>query len=928
VNEDGAVELGSGRGWWRALLTLVCVAAVLLASIALPLLATGGAPAAGFNLDRPLSGGSAASGSGGAGGLGALSPPDRMRVGSSSATESDTYSSLNREVHFTVESNSPAYWRTGAYDTYTGQGWEQTGSSTPLNGEIPVDGAAGERVSYRVTLERPARSLPTVWRPTALSTDRDGLRLGPARSVKSQQPLPAGTSYAGESVAPPEDPTLLRTAGTDYPEPVVTTYTTLPDREGTDRVAAFTDELTADAETPYETAVLIESWLESNKSYSLNASHDPEAGTITSEFVFDMDRGYCEYFATAMTTMLRSQDVPARYVVGYATGERTGPTEYTVRGMHAHAWVEVYFPDVGWVRFDPTPADERTAAEDEALGQTPTAQPTGTATGTATADGTGTGTGTATPTSPGPGTETTTATVTETVTSEPTPTPTADEAPLKVTLNRSAVPGATVEVTVTRDGEPVPSAEVLFNGDPIGITDPDGTVVGQVPYTEQLDITVRTDTAGGVPSLGERTYALDGYRFAAANETTYTLDTNASVSVVGDVRSNATVSLFVAVDDVPVRDAVVLRDGERIGRTDDRGGFELTLPSEPGEYEYTVERGSVRGNETVTIQPLELNDSVGWPVTVPFAPVTLNATLDGEPVADATVSIGGESVGTTDVDGTASLRLPATDSVTIAVAAHGQRAETEIRGLLATLGGIVAGLLVGTVALVGGAYRRGVTPRGLVATAGRVVLRGCRLILGGVVAIATTVSNGVRAVLDGLARAGERLLELARDLRARTKTPREIARIVADGVVAWTQSAAATVAAIPATVRAWLFERTDGDGTADSSAATDTTAEDPETAAARERIRAAWQRFVALLPLRRARTLTPGEIARIAVDDANLPAGPVERLRDAYRDVSYGGADPASRQDDAESAIESIDRDAADTDGASGPTESDGGESA
>jgi transglutaminase-like putative cysteine protease len=921
VTEDGAVELGSGRGWWRALLTFVCVAAVLLASVALPLLATGGAPAAGFNLDRPLSGGSGGAGAGSAGGLGALSPPDKMSVGSRSASETDAYSSLNREVHFTVESNRPAYWRTGAYDTYTGQGWERTGDSTPLDGEIPVDGAAGERVTYRVTLEQSARSLPTIWRPTALSIDRDGLRVGPGRSVSSQQPLPAGTSYAGESAAPPDDPTLLRTAGTDYPDSVAGTYTTLPDRDETERVAAFTDELTADADSPYETAVLIESWLEANKSYSLNASHDPEAGTITSQFVFEMDRGYCEYFATAMTTMLRSQDVPARYVVGYATGERTGPTEYTVRGMHAHAWVEVYFPEVGWVRFDPTPGDERTAAEDEALGETPTAQSAGTATG----DGTGTGTATSTP--PGAGGETTTTTTTDEATQ--TPTPTTDQAPLKISLNRSAVPGATVAVTVTRNGKPVSSAQVLFNGDPIGITDPDGTVVGQVPYADRLDVTVRTDTAGSVPSSGETTYAIDGYRFTAANDTSYALDTNASVSLIGEVRSDATVTLFAAVDDVPVRDAVVRRDGERIGRTDDSGGFELTLPSEPGEYEYTIERGSVRGNRTVTIQPLRLNDSVGWPVAVPFAPVTLNATLDGQPVPNATVSLGGEAVGTTGVDGSASLRLPATNSVTIAVEAHGQRAEAEIRGLFVTLGAVAAGVLVGAVALVGGAYRRGVTPRGLLTMAGSTLIRGCRLILIGVVAVATTVSDGVRAVLDGLAHAGQRLLELARDLRARTKTPREIARIVADSVVAWTQSVAATVAALPAILRAWVFDRAEEAGAADSSAsAADTAAEDSAAVAAREQIRAAWQRFVALLPLRRARTLTPGEVARIAVDDANLPAGPVERLRDAYREVTYGGADPASRRDAAEEAIESIDQDATDTDDAGAPGESDGGGSA
>jgi hypothetical protein len=76
-----------------------------------------------------------------------------------------------------------------------------------------------------------------------------------------------------------------------------------------------------------------------------------------------MERGYCTYFATTMVAMLRSQGVPARFAVGYTPGEQVGEDRWLARGLDSHAWVEVYFSDVGWVRFDPTPAEPRREAE-------------------------------------------------------------------------------------------------------------------------------------------------------------------------------------------------------------------------------------------------------------------------------------------------------------------------------------------------------------------------------------------------------------------------------------------------------------------------------------------------------------------------------------------------------------------------------------
>ncbi|MFB6244028.1 MAG: transglutaminaseTgpA domain-containing protein, partial [Halobaculum sp.] len=383
---SSSVELGDRRDYGRALVTVFAALALVVAGATVPtVLGSGTPPALSFAPFQQAAGSDAASEAAQAAGaqnlasssLGALTAADSASVGGRTAPGSGAQNPLRNQssaVHFVVESTAPSYWRTGAYGQYTGQGWERAGESTAFDGTVPPGPLRGDRVRYEVTLRRPATALPTVWRPSRVDAPA-GSRLQPGTSVSTTEPAAAGTSYEGLSYAPAREPAVLRTAGRNYPEQVRQRYTALPDGEDTQRVAAFTDRLTADTTTPYETAVVIEQWLEANKSYSLSATHDPAAGTVTSQFLFEMDRGYCEYFATAMVVMLRSQGVPARYVVGYSTGQQTGPGEYTVRAMNAHAWVEVYFPDVGWVRFDPTPGNARLASERQSFanqtGQSP-----------------------------------------------------------------------------------------------------------------------------------------------------------------------------------------------------------------------------------------------------------------------------------------------------------------------------------------------------------------------------------------------------------------------------------------------------------------------------------------------------------------------------------------------------------------------------
>jgi hypothetical protein len=71
-----------------------------------------------------------------------------------------------------------------------------------------------------------------------------------------------------------------------------------------------------------------------------------------------------------MAVMLRTQGIPARVAVGYTPGEQVGNDRYVVRGLQSHMWVEMYVPDVGWIRFDPTPAGPRRQAEQERIDAT------------------------------------------------------------------------------------------------------------------------------------------------------------------------------------------------------------------------------------------------------------------------------------------------------------------------------------------------------------------------------------------------------------------------------------------------------------------------------------------------------------------------------------------------------------------------------
>ncbi|HVE91741.1 MAG TPA: transglutaminase domain-containing protein, partial [Actinomycetota bacterium] len=91
------------------------------------------------------------------------------------------------------------------------------------------------------------------------------------------------------------------------------------------------------------------------KRYKIDIPPDPPGRDPVDVFVFDRHEGFCEQIAATMSLMLRASGVPSRIATGFGEGERNPFTGYwEVKNSDAHAWVEVFYPDQGWIPYDPT----------------------------------------------------------------------------------------------------------------------------------------------------------------------------------------------------------------------------------------------------------------------------------------------------------------------------------------------------------------------------------------------------------------------------------------------------------------------------------------------------------------------------------------------------------------------------------------------
>ncbi|MFY9804438.1 MAG: DUF3488 and transglutaminase-like domain-containing protein [Candidatus Acidiferrales bacterium] len=159
--------------------------------------------------------------------------------------------------------------------------------------------------------------------------------------------------YEATSNVPDVPPAQLRVASAVFPAQVVTAYLQVPALDP--RIKKLAEQITAGAPTEYDKAAKIELYLKAHYNYTLDL-RGPHTSDPLAHFLFTRRAGNCEYFAAAMTIMLRDVGVPARYVGGFLSGEYNDVGgDWIVRASDAHTWVEVFFPGYGWITFDPTP---------------------------------------------------------------------------------------------------------------------------------------------------------------------------------------------------------------------------------------------------------------------------------------------------------------------------------------------------------------------------------------------------------------------------------------------------------------------------------------------------------------------------------------------------------------------------------------------
>jgi len=164
-----------------------------------------------------------------------------------------------------------------------------------------------------------------------------------------------------------------------YPAWVTERYLQLP-ADFPQSIRDLAESLTSGKPTAYDKTIAITKYLRENIVYTTTVPEPPAERDLVEWFLFDLKRGFCNYYASAQVLMLRSVGVPARLSVGYAQGDFDPDTkQYSVLAKDYHAWPEVYFPELGWVAFEPTvsqPASNFPTGENVPLNLEPSTLPT------------------------------------------------------------------------------------------------------------------------------------------------------------------------------------------------------------------------------------------------------------------------------------------------------------------------------------------------------------------------------------------------------------------------------------------------------------------------------------------------------------------------------------------------------------------------
>jgi len=260
----------------------------------------------------------------------------------------------------------PLYWRGLTYDRYTGHVWQSSDVvlrtyQAEEQANQPADKiyrtlvqdfrfvdsndfiyAAGEIVSLDTNFKIAWRIVPGI--TETLKTPGDFFAGSQTKSA-----------YRVESMIPVVSEAELRATQDLYPSWISERYLALPDHLP-QRVIDLARELTRNSPTSFDKALAIETYLRTYK-YELNLPAPPENRELSDYFLFGLQKGYCDYYATTMVVLARAVGIPARIAIGYTRGNYdTANQQFIVAEDNAHSWVEIYFTGIGWIPFEPTAA--------------------------------------------------------------------------------------------------------------------------------------------------------------------------------------------------------------------------------------------------------------------------------------------------------------------------------------------------------------------------------------------------------------------------------------------------------------------------------------------------------------------------------------------------------------------------------------------
>jgi transglutaminase-like putative cysteine protease len=272
------------------------------------------------------------------------------------------------------QASDAEYFRQYVFDTLGDSGWQVDNyaasavrvSSIPgPQGLTDVRGTLTVTTTVSVTRDFPGPGPQPTFLPLpypAIQVSAPGRWLAdPDLMVYSTSDSIAGRSYSVASVVVDPSQTQLEGVPGLVKTAAIEPDLRLPSSYKTQALRKLAETNTAGQTSEFGKVDALANWLSGSQFiYSLAAAPLSSPANLL-KFLTTGRSGFCVQYAYAMTVLTRLLGIPARLVVGYTAGTRLKDGSYVVKSTDAHAWTEVYFPSLGWIRFEPTPAGQGTA---------------------------------------------------------------------------------------------------------------------------------------------------------------------------------------------------------------------------------------------------------------------------------------------------------------------------------------------------------------------------------------------------------------------------------------------------------------------------------------------------------------------------------------------------------------------------------------